>query len=301
MESRRILSAMRDSMAPELAAPTAVICHDAGAANIIQAWIAAQPDHAWRPVMSGPAARSWADLHLAIPTFPNLESALDGAAVLLSGTGWSSDVEHEARKLASARGIYSIAVLDHWVNYQERFVRHGAMLLPDAIYVTDEYAMQEAMLCFPNMSISLHDNYYLAGQLRDLPALVADGDEVLYLLEPIRANWPLHAAGEFEALNYFIDHWATLGIPVTTTMRLRPHPSDPPGKYVEWMAAHHNMNLVLDDSPNLGKAMARARWVAGCETNAMVVALAAGRTVISTLPPWAPPCRLPHKGIICLK
>jgi len=40
--------------------------------------------------------------------------------------------------------------------------------------------------------------------------------------------------------------------------------------------------------------------VVGCESFALVVALAAGRRVCSTLPPWAPPCRLPQPGIVRL-
>ena len=40
-----------------------------------------------------------------------------------------------------------------------------------------------------------------------------------------------------------------------------------------------------------------ARWVVGCESQALVVALAAGRQVWSSLPPWAPPCRLPQAGV----
>jgi hypothetical protein len=33
----------------------------------------------------------------------------------------------------------------------------------------------------------------------------------------------------------------------------------------------------------------------------MVIALAAGRKVVCTLPPWAPECTLPHDGLIHLK
>ena len=293
---------MQSSVIPDLPTPTAVVCHDAGAANIIQAWIAARPMHDWRPVMAGPAAKSWFDPHLTIPVFPSLESALDGAAVLLSGTGWSSDVEHRARKLARARGIRNIAVLDHWVNYRERFLRNGEMVLPDEIFVTDEYALLEARLHFPDINVCVHENLYFAAQLSELRQLETNADEVLYLLEPIRADWPKRIAGEFEALEYFLEHWGQLNIPGDASLRLRPHPSDPPGKYSEWLRARSASypRMVMDDSQNLAKAMARARWVAGCETNAMVVALASGRTVISSLPPWAPPCRLPHKNIIRL-
>lgn len=281
-------------------ASTAVVCHDAGAANIIQAWMLEWPLHAWRPFMTGPAAQSWMHLSSTGANFTDLSMALNDAAVLVSGTGWASDIEHRARKMAKSRGIYNIAVLDHWVNYPDRFVRQGETVLPDEIFVTDGYAKRKAEECFPDVPVCLHENLYLAVQLRELSQLTDDAQDVLYLLEPIRADWPRNAAGEFEALDYFIMHWPKLGIPSDATLRLRAHPSDPPGKYAKWMAEHDDLNVVLDDGPSLALALSQARWVVGCETAAMTIALAAGFTVISSLPPWAPPCRLPHEGIVHL-
>ena len=54
-----------------------------------------------------------------------IASALDGAASLLSGSGWSSDFEHRSRLEAKRRRIPVLAVLDHWVNYRMRFTRDG--------------------------------------------------------------------------------------------------------------------------------------------------------------------------------
>ena len=95
---------------PELRAPLVVVCHDAGACNVILPWLAA-PGLALRPVMQGPAARLFAQRFSEVPRWP-LETALDGAAMLLSGTGWESDLEHRARKLARLRGLFSVAVID---------------------------------------------------------------------------------------------------------------------------------------------------------------------------------------------
>ncbi len=235
-----------------------------------------------------------------IPIMPDLETALEGVDVLLSGTGWGSDLEHFARKLARQARIRSFAVLDHWVNYPDRFTRNGEVILPDEIFVTDEYSRHEAESCFRGTPVRIYNNLYLAEQLRQIPPLDDTANEVLYLLEPIRANWSRNGVGEFEALDFFMTHWARLGIPEDTLMRLRPHPSDPYGKYCKWIAAHASINVKLDENLNLALAIARARWVAGCETNALTIALAAGRTVISTLPPWAPACRLPHEGLVHL-
>ncbi|MDA9133112.1 hypothetical protein N9K58_07595 [Alphaproteobacteria bacterium] len=229
----------------------------------------------------------------------DMNIAFLGARSLLSGTGWASDLEHQARKVARARGIRTIAVLDHWVNYSERFHRNGETVLPDEIYVTDRYALLKATQIFPNIPVRVYENVYLAIQLSEILQSRANAVEVLYLLEPIRADWPRHIAGEFEALEYFLENWHRLDIPNDTTLRIRPHPSDSIGKYNDWLANHAHQNIVLDSGP-LSLALAKAFWVAGCETYAMAVALAAGKIVISALPPWAPPCRLPHEAIIRL-
>jgi len=57
----------------------------------------------------------------------------------------------------------------------------------------------------------------------------------------------------------------------------------------------------LEPERDLSEALRGARWVAGCQSFALVIALASGRDVVSTLPPWAPECALPHKGLIRLK
>jgi hypothetical protein len=92
-----------------------------------------------------------------------------------------------------------------------------------------------------------------------------------------------------------MQHRVWLGISPTTPLRLRPHPSDPAGKYDHWLA--HHPGVVLDRHASLAQAMNSARWVVGCESYALVVALAAGREVWSSLPPWAPACRLPQAGV----
>ena len=59
-------------------------------------------------------------------------------------------------------------------------------------------------------------------------------------------------------------------------------------------------DVTLCDAPDLATAISRHAWVAGCESMALVLALAAGRRTLCTLPPWAPRCRLPQRGLIHL-
>lgn len=280
----------------DLPAPVAVVCHDAGAANLILPWAAADPERVL-PVMEGPARILWRRRFGDAATFA-LEDAIGRASSALTGTGWSSDLEHRARKLGKQRGIPTVAVLDHWVNYRERFVRDGEQEMPDAIWVTDEYALELAEEMFSTLKVELKPNLYLREQLAKAPQLTDSDQEVLFVAEPVRSNWGRDIPGEFQALDFFVAKRSDIGIPASAPIRIRPHPSDPPGKYDGWINAHPG--TVLDRSDDLSRALGGARWVAGCESYALVVALGAGRTAISALPPWAPPCRLPHSEIILL-
>lgn len=287
----------------DLREPLAIVCHDAGAANIILAWLNTAPSVQCRAVMQGPAARLWAAARPGEAVCESIEAALDQAESLLSGTGWASDLEHDARRLARDHGVFSVAVIDHWVNYRERFVRHGETVLPDEIWITDDYALAEARRCFPDRTIRQYPNRYLESQIRDipLPGTRQGAAGLLYILEPARSDWGRGKPGEFQALDYFAEHITLLELRDDTPIRLRPHPSDPPGKYASWIREHAGLHVELDDVSSLPDALARSHWVAGCESFALVVALEAGREVICTLPPWAPACRLPHQGLIHLK
>jgi hypothetical protein len=264
---------------------------------LILPWIAADRPEPLLPVMQGPAAALWRARFGTTATL-SVDEALTRASALLSGTGWGSDVEHRARQLGKRRGIPSAAVVDHWVNYRERFRRGGDEVLPDNIWVTDDYALQIATTEFPGIPVRLKPNLYLEEQLGRVPPVSDTDPDILFVAEPVRSDWGRGAPGEFQALDYFAARQSELGIAAKTQMRLRPHPSDPPDKYDAWINAHPG--VVIDRSQDLSTALSGAGWVVGCESYALVVALHAGRQAISALPPWAPACRLPHDRIIKL-
>ncbi|WP_439567625.1 hypothetical protein [Sphingopyxis sp.] len=283
----------------ELPRPVAVVAHDAGAANIIIAWIARAGKAAdFRIVLAGPAATLWQRRFGMWAPDMSLEAALDGAASVLSGTGWAGDLEHRARVLATEAGLRSVAVLDHWVNYPMRFERAGRRQLPGEFWVTDPHAARIARADFPGVPVAEKPNYYLAEQVAAAGPQPLDGP-VLFVAEPARSDWGRDQAGEFQALDYFAAERDRLGIRSDMPLVIRPHPSDSAGKYDGWIDAHPGASL--DMSPDLAMAIRGSAWVAGMNSFAMVVALAAGRRVICSLPPWAPACVLPHRGIIHLK
>lgn len=288
-----------------LEAPVAVVAHDAGAANHIFAWLRANRHPDIVTSLAGPALTLWQQLHGNSPQ-PELNGALAGAKTLLSGTGWASSIEHDARRLARQSGIKSIAVIDHWTNYRERFIREGEQILPDEIWVSDAYAQTMAATLFSNIKVVQQPNAYLAALVNDVERIGQSGalpsnDRVLYVLEPIRQAWgPTEIPGEFAALDFFVENLPLLQLRKDAQIRLRPHPSDPAGKYGQWLARQRNLPIIIDQAPSLAESLAWSTLVAGCQTYAMVIALAAGRKVICSIPSWAPACVLPHPEIIKL-
>jgi len=283
----------------------AIVAHDAGAANLIGSWINRNyiRTKEFRLCVQGPARSI---LFNALPNVSemDIDLALNGAEVLISGTGWQSDLEHDARKLAKSKKISSIAVLDHWTNYQARFIRNGREVLPDELWVTDKYGLQIARDTFSSVPVKLRRNDYLEDQVEKIKTVNRHDSstiEILFLMEPIRSKWgEVGIPGEIQALRYLIENMQLLGFRGNSKITVRPHPSDPKGKYEYWNSFYSWRQVSVNSNDTLSSLISAAEVVVGCQTYAMVVALAAGKKVISALPRSAPSCVLPHREIIHL-
>jgi hypothetical protein len=302
---RKMFSTSPVSGIADLPAPVALCCHDAGAANLIAAWAAADIQREYRVCAEGPARTIFARAlaHVVPMTLPD---ALDGAACVLSGSGWSSDLEHEARATANRLGIPTLAVLDHWVNYRMRFVRNGAEVLPDVFVVTDPEAAAIATATFGDLRpIVIWPNRYLEHEVARVRSIATHAPasqslRLLVVLEPIREDWITGATepAEFRALSYLMENLHLLTLqPQDMTVRLRPHPSELVSKYRHWVDQQAHTRLEFSQGGTLAEDLAWADAVAGLHSYALVVACAAQRRAVSYLPPDAPPCALRYPGI----
>lgn len=289
----------------------AVVAHDAGAARLLFSWL--KPLKRQLIVYSeGPAQKILEEELPGTRHEQDLQGCLNNAQLLLSGTGWSSDLEHQARTLAEEQGLPSIAVVDHWVNYRERFQRGESITLPQGLWVADKEAADMAQKTFPGLNIQQLPNLWLNKLIKDVRSCRGSqqrmkpqhpGCDLLYLLEPLRDHQYGNLTGEeFIALDYWLNRLPELiakGLihkdRQTLRLRLRPHPSEPAGKYDAWIASHSDAwPLGIDPHPSLPASLANTDLVFGCETQALVAAIGCEITAISTLPPTATPCRLPH-------
>lgn len=283
----------------------AIVSHDAGGAEILSSW-AKLRSVPFCLVLGGPAKKIFERKLGAIKCLP-LEQAIRTADWILCGTSWQSDLERKAVILAKESGKKVISFIDHWVNYPERFMSYGNLVLPDEIWVGDQDAEKLAAELFPDTRVQLQDNPYFAELKLELekisrPDETDDQGILLYVCEPIREHALLQHGDERywgfteeEALSFFLENTAALGSTIKE-IRIRPHPSEDPEKY-RWSTINNSLNIVISAKKSLIEEIVSANTIVGCESMAMVVGLLAGKRVISSIPQGGKICGLPQAGI----
>ena len=282
----------------------AIVSHDAGGAEILSSFLLHNPQKCYL-VLEGPAIPIF-ERKLGICVLTALDIAVKECSWVLCGSSWQCNLEKQAIIKARQYDKKVITFLDHWVNYINRFQIDGKQILPDEVWVGDDYAKVIAQQLFPTLKVDLVANFYLQDIVQELKILQqkvkTNEASILYVCEPIRE----HAFIEFgderywgyteeEALLFFLNNLAALKTSIASVV-LRPHPSEKSNKY-SWV--NHSYSIVIETSNTkpLIEQVCEADIVVGCNTMAMVVALLAGKRVISSIPYGGQSCSLPQSNI----
>jgi hypothetical protein len=283
--------------------PLAVVCHDAGAANLIVEWLKDYKGDL-QPCMLGPAKIIW-EKHFPCTKLISIDTVLNGSKSLLSGTGWG-DVEHSARIKAKKIGIQNISVIDHWTNYRERFIREESEVLPDIIIVSDKHAYSQAQILFPSILVIELPNNYLQVETKlacseRLKECKDPIENILIIAEPLRQKKPdKDIYLEFDAIEFFMNSLNKINISSNYVhIALRLHPSELEGKYDFIQRKYQSLVTEFTISKNnmLYEDIAWADLVVGMNSFALVVALSAKIPTMSILPPGSNECTLPYEEI----
>ena len=283
-----------------------VVAHDAGGAEIISSHIRRSGlDCCF--CLEGAAVGVVARKLGVVPLLP-LAALVEQCEALLCGTSFLSDLEWRAIGMARQAGKHCTVVLDHWVNYRQRFTRHGQWHWPDEVWVGDETAARVASETLPELKQILVPNAYFMDIQDEIaatpvpPRTSGAGLNILYVCEPLRDDGiALHGDErhwgytEEEALSYFLSNAHCLSDNIAGIV-VRPHPQEPLGKY-DWAAREFDLPLVCGEAKTLLEQIAACDVVAGCATMAMVVGLLAGKRVVSCIPPGGKTVPLPQAEI----
>ena len=285
---------------------TAVICHDAGGAEILSSYIRQKSIKPFFCI-DGPAVsifeRKFGTLRVDC-----LEQVIDQVDRLLCGTSWQSELEWYGIELARTKGKKSIAFLDHWVNYRERFIRNGIEHLPDEIWVGDSYAQIIAEKTFPELQITFVENPSFSDIYDEISIFKrnvrpsSSGLTVLFVSDNLAESMMKQYGNERhwgytdnDTLEYFLQHLDILNEAVNKII-IRPHPSESVNNY-KWVESTKSFSVEIGGEKTLLEEIALSDVVVGAESMAMVIAVIAGKRVISCIPPEGKDCSLPQVEI----
>ena len=273
-----------------------IVAHDAGAANLILGWIKNNQSYKYCFNLSGPAIKIFQENNF-INGSCNSEEIPKNCKAIISGTSLKSMHEHNARWIAKKLNILCIAVLDHWVNYEIRFIRKEIKILPDIIWVFDQNAENIAKNLFKTVIIQKQKNYYIDGLVKKINNFKIAKDfnqtRILYVLEPIRKETDLKEyLYEFKVLDFFLEKIPKLNLRNQLKIKLRLHPSEKKFKYQKWLK-NKNLNYIsLSYERPLFEDISWADIVVGYESYALVVANASSKKCFSSKLPNEDNCRL---------
>ena len=140
------------------------VCNDAGGASdlvsLINNEVKSKPSFS---LATGPATKivSHSKISVGVPIARNmLEQNLKKTDLLITSTGWMTNLEKDAVSLANSMSVPTLSVIDHWVNYRERFGPKNTDL-PMHIAVNNLVAFDFCKRIFPQINISIFMDHQL--------------------------------------------------------------------------------------------------------------------------------------------
>lgn len=288
----------------------AIVSHDAGGAELVTSY---SKNFKCKVIFSleGPAINVFQRKFGVYEHVP-IKKAIESADWILCGTSWASELEIEAIKIAKKLNKKTIAFLDHWGNYLERFIRQGDIYIPDEIWVADVYAQELANKIFKDVKISLIENPYfkdLENEIKSKKIKKRDaksGLTILFVSEPLSTHGKRRFGNEkhwgyteSEGLNYFFENLWVLEEEIKRII-IRPHPSEEEKKYT-WALTVNQYQVEISSKENLIDDILESDIVVGFQSMAIIVALLAKKRAISAIPPGGKKLSLPYSQIELLQ
>jgi hypothetical protein len=290
----------------------AFAAHDAGGAEVVSSWIQycfEQPVHA---IVEGPALRIFSHkLQSRIKIYSREEFAarIQDFDAVLTGTSWASDLEKQVHRWCKMNAVHSIAFLDHWTEYRQRFTLGNSYLIPDELWVSDRYALAIAQRDFPQTGIKMERNYYLAEILDRIRSCETkyehntSGEKILYCTEPTsvvaaKKTGDQNAYGytEYTALDGMLAYLQDPHLNVQE-FRIRPHPSESAEKYAYLKKRSLPFLISFSLNEDLAEDCAWADTIVGCDSMVLAVAALANKKAISAIPKGGRSLSIPFKEI----
>lgn len=264
-----------------------IVAHDAGGANILASYCRRKPDN-YRYLLQGPAKAIF-EKTLSIESEDNFERFVSECYSFICGTSGKSDLERSIFAQARILNKETTAILDHWINYRQRFLLNGKLVLPNNLITVDRHAYQIAKETFPECKIEEINNPYLEEFYNHYKELTLQKEnsyksEILYISEGFSEHKEEDKSGSSKDHKYFKEflHAKQRLFEPSLALRIRLHPSEDLAKLDQYREIYSDI-LQSDSSIDLAIDLSRANCVVGISSMALVLSAFCGIPTFSLL------------------
>jgi hypothetical protein len=253
-----------------------VVCSDAGAANLIAPWIKFY-NFKYKFYLRPAAKKVFKKYIPKITPNVSLEKLIKNSDITVTGTSTINNIENRARSLAIKNKKKVIAVMDHWVLYKESLIYRKKLVLPDEIWVTNNYAYIKSKKEFEKVKILKKKNF-LEQSIKKIKKNKKKTNNYLYILEPINNSI------EFIALKKFFLFLTKLNSKKKLKIIFKLHPREKKEKYKKYLNLFKKYNYKIVKDYDLKKLFIWSNIIFGLNSYALVLGKLANRAVYSLLP-----------------
>jgi len=272
----------------------AVVVHDAGASQILFSLIQANFDReSWHIITNKNSPAHKIALQRGLKVDTSYEEKKLSADFLFYGTSWQNQLQTKFVDYANDKNIISVAFLENWENYKERFKNQ----FPSFICVHDDLAYEIALKeSLPNLiKMKNYSTVEILNKAKDKS--IIEQDSLLILSEPTKDVAKKLYDNEnywgFTEKNYLKTILENFNLFHCNSLTIRLHPSDTPDIYHEIMKNYINIDYRIEKESELIDDLLKSKIVIGINTVALYYAHLLGKISISYIPSQNRPCNLP--------
>lgn len=264
-----------------------IACHDAGASEIIsEICLRLSRDVAINYCLSGPAIEIFKKKSLFIKNNSELAKIMN-SDLILTGTGWETDLEYLALENSKKINTPCYVVLDHFQHFRSRFMKKdGQCVFPDKIIVTNLYTLYVVKHEIPEVPVIYTPDIYIESLLKYNTSssnnLKPKKSEILYLSDGQPYNQKSEFSQIFQLMKVVSNYTQIVKFigKEFSKVSIRPHPADLNGNKAPTVIGEINFEEV---NGSLETLINSSILVIGTDSLAMYAAMRLGARTLTVV------------------
>jgi len=233
-----------------------------------------------------------------LPERPTIKKLVEWADIVFTATSYPANIEAMLWKTAKILRKPSVALLDFWTHYAERFTNPGneKVTWPDKIAVIDKTACDGLVSCgAPRRNIEITGQPFLERRMKDFKRRHPIKETGLKGLNIIFVSQPLHKLpsakkwgyDEFDALGCIVEALNSLVelYNMRPNLIIRTHPREKDKEIKDYMKSSVlKFKWSFDKESDPDKTISRCSFVLGMSSMLLIEAALANKAVVSVQP-----------------